>query len=271
MTRSTASGKQPTRSNTGTRFDDFRWELLEDPPAIFLALGSRRRAVSKRFQVVAPPGGTSSDHRRLEARKSGKARRIETHHVALRRCSWRPQASCRCWCTEQSRSIRSAMRPGDRLSTGNVNVASRAAEQIGLYVQTNVDILQSVAGNLEGHEPRAVAAGPHPEECRARLSGVPRDHALRRGRQPTRIQPRRPVEAPVPAVRHELRPEHHAVADRHRRRPPADRVVGIKLTQLGQSSGSLVGEISLEEMWRMVDRIRVGEQGFALVVAPTAS
>jgi signal transduction histidine kinase len=29
-----------------------------------------------------------------------------------------------------------------------------------------------------------------------------------------------------------------------------------------------VGEISLEEMWRMVDRIRVGEQGFALVVAP---
>jgi signal transduction histidine kinase len=44
-------------------------------------------------------------------------------------------------------------------------------------------------------------------------------------------------------------------------------VVGVKLTQLGQSSGSLVGEISLEEMWRMVDRIRVGEQGYALVVA----
>ena len=44
-------------------------------------------------------------------------------------------------------------------------------------------------------------------------------------------------------------------------------VVGIKLAQLGQSSGSLVGEISLEEMWRMVDRIRVGDQGFALVVA----
>ena len=42
---------------------------------------------------------------------------------------------------------------------------------------------------------------------------------------------------------------------------------GIKLTQVGQTAGSLVGEISLEEMWRMVDRIRVGEQGFALVVA----
>ena len=43
--------------------------------------------------------------------------------------------------------------------------------------------------------------------------------------------------------------------------------MGIKLAQLGQSSGSLVGEISLEEMWRMVDQIRVGDQGYALVVA----
>ena len=44
-------------------------------------------------------------------------------------------------------------------------------------------------------------------------------------------------------------------------------IVGIRLTKVGQSSGSLVGEISLEEMWRTVDRIRVGEQGYALVVA----
>jgi signal transduction histidine kinase len=44
-------------------------------------------------------------------------------------------------------------------------------------------------------------------------------------------------------------------------------IVGIKLTHVGQASGSLVGEISLEEMWRMVDRIRVGQQGYALVVA----
>jgi signal transduction histidine kinase len=44
-------------------------------------------------------------------------------------------------------------------------------------------------------------------------------------------------------------------------------VVGIKLAQIGQNAGSLVGEISLEEMWRMVDQIRVGDQGYALVVA----
>lgn len=34
----------------------FQVETLNDPPAIFLALGETSRAVSKRFRVVAPPG-----------------------------------------------------------------------------------------------------------------------------------------------------------------------------------------------------------------------
>ena len=33
-----------------------------------------------------------------------------------------------------------------------------------------------------------------------------------------------------------------------------------------QRQGWLVGRLNLEEMWRMVDRIRVGSQGYALVV-----
>ena len=43
-------------------------------------------------------------------------------------------------------SLRDATRRS--VVTGNENVARRVAEQIGLYVQTNIDILQSVAGNL---------------------------------------------------------------------------------------------------------------------------
>jgi two-component system NtrC family sensor kinase len=42
----------------------------------------------------------------------------------------------------------------------------------------------------------------------------------------------------------------------------------MPLTRLNQPDGWLVGEFSLEEMWRMVDRIRIGAHGFALVVAP---
>ena len=42
----------------------------------------------------------------------------------------------------------------------------------------------------------------------------------------------------------------------------------LQLMRLAQPSGWLVGEFSLEEMWRMVDRIRIGESGYAMVVAP---
>ena len=45
-------------------------------------------------------------------------------------------------------------------------------------------------------------------------------------------------------------------------------VFAIRLTRLNQPAGWLVGEFSLEEMWRMVDQIRIGDHGFAMVVAP---
>jgi signal transduction histidine kinase len=42
----------------------------------------------------------------------------------------------------------------------------------------------------------------------------------------------------------------------------------IHLTRLNRPAGWLVGEFRLEEMWGMVDRIRIGEHGYALVIAP---
>jgi signal transduction histidine kinase len=42
----------------------------------------------------------------------------------------------------------------------------------------------------------------------------------------------------------------------------------IHLTRLNRPDGWLAGEFSLEEMWRMVDQIRIGEHGFAMVVGP---
>jgi len=40
------------------------------------------------------------------------------------------------------------------------------------------------------------------------------------------------------------------------------------LTRLNQPAGWLAAEFSLEEMWRMVDRIRIGDHGYAMVAAP---
>ncbi|MDE3156446.1 MAG: sensor histidine kinase [Acidobacteriota bacterium] len=44
-------------------------------------------------------------------------------------------------------------------------------------------------------------------------------------------------------------------------------VFTARLQNLNQPAGWLMGEFSLEEMWRMVDQIRIGQRGFALVVA----
>jgi len=45
-------------------------------------------------------------------------------------------------------------------------------------------------------------------------------------------------------------------------------VFAIHLKRLNQPSGWLAGEFNLEEMWRMVDQIRIGKHGYALVIAP---
>jgi signal transduction histidine kinase len=42
----------------------------------------------------------------------------------------------------------------------------------------------------------------------------------------------------------------------------------VRMTRLNQPAGWLVGEFSLEEMWKMVDGIRIGADGYAMVVAP---
>ena len=162
-------------------------------------------------------------------------------------------------------SLRDATRRS--VIAGNENVARRVAEQIGLYVQTNVDILQSVAGNLtdtnlaQWQKDRILknAVLDFPEFREITLydaAGV-------------QIASSRVVQSKVqfPEVGTKFGPtitlSPIGIDDDFL--PTA--VVGIKLAQVGQNAGSLVGEISLEEMWRMVDQIRVGDQGYALVVA----
>ena len=44
-------------------------------------------------------------------------------------------------------------------------------------------------------------------------------------------------------------------------------VFAIHLTKLGAPAGWLIGQFSLEEMWRTVDRVKIGAHGFALVLA----
>jgi signal transduction histidine kinase len=153
----------------------------------------------------------------------------------------------------------------DSVIRGNENVATRAAEEIRRYVATNAQLLNALGANLQEtqlqtwqqerilknyilrfrefrelallDESRAVVASSRvgasslttPSDATLLIDGV--------------------AMSPIRLDKDSL--------------PTADFAI-----HLARAGGWLTGELSLEEMWRMVDRIRIGKHGFALVVAP---
>src|SRR5215208_512530 len=152
---------------------------------------------------------------------------------------------------------------------GNQNVAVRAAEEIRRYVVTNAELLKALAADLQDtglttrqqdqilknyvlqfrefreitlfDEQGAMIASSRVGKPRV---AIPRDPPL---------VVNGVMMSPI-KVDEDLLPTS---------------VFAIRLTRLNQPSGWLAGEFSLEEMWRMVDRIRIGEHGFAMVVGPS--
>ncbi len=162
-----------------------------------------------------------------------------------------------------------SLRSGTRQSVvqGNANVAARAVEEIRRYITTNAELLKALAANLQD-------TGLTPDQQDRIIKNYVLD--IRQFREITlfdeagavlatsRIgKPR--VEVPKNAplliqgvsmsgirVDEDLLPS---------------TVFAIHLTKLGAPAGWLVGQFSLEEMWRTVDRIKIGAHGYALVLA----
>ena len=147
---------------------------------------------------------------------------------------------------------------------GNRNVAARAAEQIEQYMGHLVSVLRSTAATL--HDTRLEAwqqsliltnhvldfevfreltlFGPDGAVvATSRLGGTTL--------QPPAQLTLEPVIAPI-TVDDDFLPT---------------TTVALPITSLGEASSWLVGEVSLEELWRMVDRIRVGQRWWS----PTAA
>jgi signal transduction histidine kinase len=156
----------------------------------------------------------------------------------------------------------------DSIILGNQNVATRAAEEIRRYVSSNAELLQALAANLQ-------ETGLQPWQQERIL----RNYILRfsefreitlfdESGQPLASSRVGPAQVRIPkdsslsiagVTMSPIRIDQDLL--------PTS-TFAIHLTRLNQPAGWLVGEFSLEEMWRMVDRIRLGEHGFALVVAP---
>ena len=159
-----------------------------------------------------------------------------------------------------------SLRAGTRQSViqGNLNVAARAAEQIEQYMENHVSRLRLLADTLhdtqlepwqqtqvltnlvldfEGLGELTLFGPDRTVVATSRLGGPTV--------QPPQVLTSEPSIAPV-TIDDDFLPT---------------TTVSLTIMGLGEANGWLVGKVSLEELWRMVDRIRVGREGFAMVVA----
>jgi len=156
----------------------------------------------------------------------------------------------------------------ESIVAGNQNVATRAAEEIRRYIVTNAALLKALAADLQD-------TGLD----RRQQDQILKNYVLgfREFREISLFDEHGGVVATsrVGAPRVSIPKEPGLAIDGVSMSPirvdddllPTS-VFAIQLRRLNQPSGWLVGELNLEEMWRMVDQIRIGEHGFALVVAP---
>ena len=163
-----------------------------------------------------------------------------------------------------------SLRSGTRESvvTGNRGVATRAAEEIRRYVSGHAEILKALASQLQ-----------NTGLVQWQQTTILRNYVLqfREFRELTLFDQNRTVVASsrVGAPRVTVPADAPVMFERVAMAPirvdddllPTS-VFAVALTRLNQPSGWLVGELNLEEMWRVVDNIRIGQRGFALVVAP---
>jgi signal transduction histidine kinase len=162
-----------------------------------------------------------------------------------------------------------SLRNGTEISVreGNGKVARQVSEQVRMYMRHNTRVLQSVGAELGATELAAwqqdrilkdsVLQFPEFREVTVfDLAGAPvATSAVGNTRltvpELARRRPDKPYIAPV-KVDEDLLPT---------------TTIAVRLARSQQDAGWIVGEIALEELWRMVDGIRVGSKGYALIVS----
>src|SRR3954464_5846660 len=155
---------------------------------------------------------------------------------------------------------------GTSVQEGNQKVAKQVAEQVQMYMQHNTRVLQSVGSELS-------AAALQPWQQERILKDYVLDFPEFREITVFDFQGR-------PLRTSALGTTRLSVPDAARRRPEKPYIaplqvdddllptttIAVRVNSSQHDVGWIVGEIALEELWRAVDRIRVGNYGYALIV-----
>jgi methyl-accepting chemotaxis protein len=224
--------------------------------------------VSARFDVASGPIATSCPYLDVAAvgreDTGGAVRRITTRFVLLI-----ATAAVLPLVVYGAVSIQS-LRSGTYTSVldGNAKVAKQVAEQVAKYMQYNTRVLQSVGTELAAtgltpfQQERALKdyflAFPEFREITVfDIDGRPlATSALALGKtrltipELARRQPDKPYIAPLKVDDDGL----------------PTTTIAVRLANSQQEAAWVVGEINVEELWRMIDHIHVGTSGYALII-----
>ena len=149
--------------------------------------------------------------------------------------------------------------------SGNLNVATRAAEQIELYIDDSVDVLRALGANLRGthlerwQQDRIVKnfVLAFPEYREISFFGPDGTVTSRLGAPSVEIPDPLAVGADGVAI---------APLEVDEDLLPTT-TIAMRLEAGAGGPAWLVGALSLEELWRMVDSIRIGRTGYAMLVS----
>ncbi len=161
-----------------------------------------------------------------------------------------------------------SLRDGTRESVegGNLNVARQAGEQIRRYISTNLLIFQALGADLENtnldlqQQDRILKnyVLRFPEFRELTVFDENRKALVSSRVGPPGVRPERATIGVLGVMMSPVFVDDDLL-------PTA--VVSVPYGRPRERSGWLVGEFSIEDLWRMVARIRIGTRGVALVVA----
>jgi signal transduction histidine kinase len=155
----------------------------------------------------------------------------------------------------------------ESVNAGNLNVASRAAAQVDEYMRNNVRVLQSVGAELD-----STYLGLWQQEriLKDQVLAFPEFRELSlfdsSGRTISTSSIGKPMTALPDAARLERSGVYIAPVRVDDDLLPTT-TIAIHVPKVNSEGGWIVGEIALEQLWRMVDAIQVGSQGYALIVS----
>lgn len=163
-----------------------------------------------------------------------------------------------------------SLREGTRrtVTDGNLNVARQVGEQIRRYVSTNFQILHALAADLDN---TGLSADQQDRILKNYVLRFPEFRELTAFDAAGRPTATSRIGAPTVTLPGEDATQLYGV-----RMSPVyvdndllpTALVAASIGHGGRQAGWLVGEFSIEELWRLTRRIRVGTSGHAMVVSP---